>query len=173
MDGYLGQFELSDTPVAIPLAIKVADVPMDPDGGNPTFRIYEADTLLASQTGSLTKMETGSITGATNASPIEITSAGHGLQTGNIVKITGVTGNTAANGTFVVTRTGANTFTLDGSTGNGAYVDGGTWHLAGAYLLTLTLNNGNGYDVGKYYCLRIDWNNSGTAYVAYYSFLVT
>lgn len=67
------------------------------------------------------------VTGATNASPIEITtSAAHGLMTGNTVTITGVTGNTAANGTFIITKTGASTFTLDGSTGNGAYSAGGT-----------------------------------------------
>lgn len=67
------------------------------------------------------------ITGASNASPIEITSAGHGLSSNDFVVIDGVTGNTAANGFFRVTVTGANTFTLDASVGNGAYVSGGSW----------------------------------------------
>lgn len=70
---------------------------------------------------------TGSISGATNATPIEITSAGHGRTTGQTLTISGVVGNTAANGTFIITVTGANTFTLDGTSGNGAYVSGGTW----------------------------------------------
>ncbi len=66
------------------------------------------------------------ITGATNASPIEITTSGaHLLTTGNNVTISCVEGNTAANGTWYITVTGGTTFTLDGSTGNGAYLTGG------------------------------------------------
>jgi hypothetical protein len=63
---------------------------------------------------------------ATNTSPIQITtSTNHGLTTGQSVFITEVGGNTAANGSFVITSTGATTFTLDGSTGNGAYTSSG------------------------------------------------
>ena len=66
------------------------------------------------------------VTGASNASPIAITTAApHGLQTGDQVTISGVLGNTAANGTFTVTVTSATTFTLDGSTGTGAWAGGG------------------------------------------------
>jgi lysophospholipase L1-like esterase len=62
------------------------------------------------------------ISGATNASPIAITLTGnHFLTTGETVNIAGCTGNTAANGTWVVTVTGGNTMTLNGSTGNGTY----------------------------------------------------
>jgi len=64
--------------------------------------------------------------GATNLSPIEIdVGTAHGLSTGATVFIAGVGGNTAANGSWVITSTGANTFTLDGSTGNGAWTSGG------------------------------------------------
>jgi hypothetical protein len=70
------------------------------------------------------------ITGATNASPIQITIANHGLGTGETVVVASVGGNTAANGTWVITVTGANTFTLNGSTGNGAYTSGGTATVA-------------------------------------------
>lgn len=70
---------------------------------------------------------TTAITGATNASPIEITAVSHGLTSNTYVTVQGVGGNTAANGdTWLITRTGANTFTLTGSTGNGAYTSGGT-----------------------------------------------
>lgn len=72
---------------------------------------------------------TGTVTDATNASPIVITDTAHGLTTGDQVTITGVTGNTAANGTWHVTRIDADTFSLDGSTGNSAYVSGGTWAI--------------------------------------------
>ena len=56
---------------------------------------------------------TGSITDATNAVPIVITSASHGLTTGATVKITGVEGNEAANGNWVITVTGTDTFTFE------------------------------------------------------------
>ena len=68
------------------------------------------------------------ITGATNATPIEITSAGHGLSSGNFVVVDGVTGNEGANGFYRVTVTGTNTFRLDDSAGTGAYAGGGTWN---------------------------------------------
>jgi hypothetical protein len=67
------------------------------------------------------------ITAASNASPIVITvSAGETYVTGDTVQITGVTGNTAANGTFTITKIDNTDFSLNGTTGNGAYVSGGT-----------------------------------------------
>lgn len=71
-------------------------------------------------------LQQGSVTSATNATPIVITAAANGLQTGDRVSIAGVTGNTNANGTFPVTVIDANTFSIPAS-GNGAYVSGGTW----------------------------------------------
>lgn len=66
------------------------------------------------------------VTAATNASPIQITtSTNHGLSTGDKVYISKVGGNTAANGVFTVTVVNATNFTLDGSTGNGAYTSSG------------------------------------------------
>lgn len=74
----------------------------------------------------------GGVSGATNASPIEITTAAaHGLSTGTVVLIFGVEGNTAANTEAPITVTGATTFTLDGSSGNAAYSGGGAWFSTG------------------------------------------
>ena len=88
-------------------------------------------TIPSAPTGvtTLTKTDaiTGTITGATNASPIVITSAGHGLSTGDQVSITGVVGNTAANGVRAIISLSSSTFSLTGSTGSGAYISGGTW----------------------------------------------
>lgn len=67
------------------------------------------------------------ITGATNATPIQITSTGHGLSSNQGVVITGVLGNTAANGTWIVTVVDANHYTLNTSVGNGVYTSGGQW----------------------------------------------
>lgn len=99
------------------------------------------------------------ITGATNANPIVITVAGtHGLYTGQTVTISGVTGNTAANGTWTVTKKTAATFSIPVA-GNGAYVAGGTiagpnaQMVAGDYNVrvcaksTLTLGFSNPTDV--------------------------
>jgi hypothetical protein len=67
------------------------------------------------------------ITGASNAAPIVITSAGHGLSTGDAISVSGVAGNTAANGVFTITKVDDNSFSLNGTTGNAAYTSGGTW----------------------------------------------
>lgn len=71
---------------------------------------------------------TAAITNATNAAPIVITSNGHGLSNADMVAIAGVGGNTAANGIWSINNVAANTFELEGSTGNGAYTAGGTWY---------------------------------------------
>lgn len=63
---------------------------------------------------------------ATNESPIVITTdEAHPFQSGNQCVITGVEGNDAANGTFTITRINATSFSLNGSTGDGAYTGGG------------------------------------------------
>lgn len=65
------------------------------------------------------------ISGATNATPIVVTIASHGLTNGDQVTITEVLGNTAANGTWTIVVVSDNTFQLAGSVGNGAYSSGG------------------------------------------------
>lgn len=71
--------------------------------------------------------ESFSVAGATNATPIEISTATmHRFQTGSRVCISGVGGNTAANGCHTITATGPSVFTLDGVAGNGSYTSGGS-----------------------------------------------
>lgn len=66
------------------------------------------------------------VTNATNATPIVITTDGaHGYSNGAIIRIKGVAGNTAANGTWAISSASGSVFTLDGSAGNGAYTTGG------------------------------------------------
>lgn len=68
-----------------------------------------------------------SVSGATNTSPIQITtSTTHSFVQGQTVVITGVTGNTAANGTFSINIIDSTHFTLNGSTGNGTFAGGGS-----------------------------------------------
>jgi hypothetical protein len=71
-----------------------------------------------------------SITGASNPGTIAVTSTLHGLTNGSLVFVSGVGGNTAANGRFTITVIDANTFSLNGSSGSGAYTGGGVWQYA-------------------------------------------
>jgi len=74
----------------------------------------------------LGRQSSKAITGATNANPIVITSTAHGLTSGDSVVISGVLGNTAANGTKTVTVVNANSFSI-ATAGNGAYTSGGVF----------------------------------------------
>lgn len=66
------------------------------------------------------------VTGASNAAPVTITTeADHGLLSGETVIVSGVQGNTQANGTWKITSLSSRTFSLNGSSGNGAYTSGG------------------------------------------------
>lgn len=70
------------------------------------------------------------VTGATNASPIVITtSAAHNFQTGQRLQMSGIGGNTAANGFFYITVINSTQFSLNSSAGNGSYTSGGTAYL--------------------------------------------
>jgi hypothetical protein len=104
----------------------------------PQFALYDAatntytqndvgiDQLLTPITLTGVAARDTAVTGATNATPIVITTAAnHNLHNGEKVNITGVTGNTAANGNWTITWLSATTFSLNGSVGNGAYVAGG------------------------------------------------
>jgi hypothetical protein len=65
------------------------------------------------------------ITGATNATPIVITTSGGDINANDIASVVEVLGNTAANGVFVCNPASASSITLLGSAGNGSYTSGG------------------------------------------------
>lgn len=83
----------------------------------------------------------GTITGASNTTPIVITQARHPYATGNLAVIASVGGNTAANATSVVQVIDANSYSLytqagAALAGNGAYTSGGTsQHVTGTTFL--------------------------------------
>ncbi len=159
---FAGFITLGDT---IHLSVQTrdaSDVPINADDF-PTFRVYSTSGLLAAGGGTATFRHTGTITGATNVSPIVITSVAHGLFTGVRVNITGVGGNAAANGTFTITKLTADTFSLDGSTGNGAYTAGGTFRVAGFYDLAIVASGGNGFEAGEAYSVHCSWLISTSA----------
>lgn len=117
------------------------------------------------------------VSGASNASPIEITtSVAHGWATGDRVTIASVGGNTAANGDWVITVTSTTKFTLDGSTGNGAYTSGGTverlMRLANAGLRG-TINYGQGRIIKTRLVVDEAVVTNGTFRVYYYKQQIT
>jgi len=60
--------------------------------------------------------------GSTHATPVVVTAQGHGFVSGDVVTITGITGNIAANvAGAAITVLDANSFVLNGVAGNGAH----------------------------------------------------
>ena len=86
--------------------------PMIADSGTPAGSLCAHVVAISGATG-------------TGISPIVLTlPAGHGISTDNIVTVYGVAGNTAANGTWFVSASGATSIALRASTGNGNYSAG-------------------------------------------------
>jgi len=88
----------------------------------------------------------GTITGATQANPAQITSPDHNLITGSVITISNVGGMVELNGnTYTITVVDANNFTLDGidSSAFTAYTSGGSWTSSNTFSFTLFGNNVN------------------------------
>jgi hypothetical protein len=91
-----------------------------------------------------TSAANAAITSASNAIPIEITTAtAHGYVSGQVVLIVGVGGNTNANGTWIISVTSNTAFTLNGSRGNADYTAGGAAHTT-----TITTSGPHGLATG-------------------------
>jgi len=106
---------------------------------------------------------TGSISNATNATPIVVTAASHGIQNNDIVYVAGVQGNTAANGVWTASSVAGSSFTLTGSVGSGAYTSGtGVAACRGVGSGTAQISKQNGLWVNT---TQITAYNSSTSYV--------
>lgn len=145
----IGFYELGDTVRGQILTDSSGGSPADADS-LPTFRI-RGSTALSNNTGTAAFADTGSITDATNTIPIVIAATGHRLSSGTKVTIANVGGNTAANGDFTIIVLDVNSYSLDGSSGNGAYTSGGDWHATGLYQYSITIVSGDGYERGETY----------------------
>lgn len=166
---FAGFVQLEDTVVGSLLVVDTSDTPIESDA-LPTFRVYGPDGFIES--GTCGYRDTDSVIDATNASPIVITSTSHGLSTGTRVTISGVLGNTATNGTFVITKINDNTFSLDGSTGNGGYTSGGTWRVTGLYSYSISVLASDGYDVGEVFQVLFTYAISAVEKGQIHSFVV-
>ena len=157
------------------LTKSAGNVPTNADA-LPTYRIYGLAGALASGfvlNGTVAPKDSGAISAASNASPIVITSNNHGLSNGARVTISGVNGNTAANGTWTVTVIDQNTFSLNGSTGNAAYTSGGTWNATGFYTAQIAATGANGFASGQTYTILFNYVIAGTNYGDTATFIVT
>jgi hypothetical protein len=106
-------------------------------GGKFSLQMFAEDALTVPRT------YTTTITAATNATPIVVTAAGHGLSNGQQVTVASVGGNTAANGLRYIGGVTTNTFALYSDAaltvaiaGNGAYTSGGTVTVTAATSFT-------------------------------------
>jgi hypothetical protein len=127
-------------------------------GGQKT-RVTKSFTRPANTTAYTAKDVVGvnlTVSGATNATPIVVTTGTHGLADGDNVTIASVGGNTAANGSFYVKVTGylTTTFALYSDqalttpvAGNGAYTSGGTVAAILTFANIARIAGGSGYIV--------------------------
>jgi hypothetical protein len=99
-------------------------------------------------TGLVSKYVSLGITEVTASSPIAITTLDpHGLNSGALVHIAGVTGLEGANGSRRITVVSPTKFTLDGSIGSGSYAGGGILAVDPAQYLGLVAFYGDSYDM--------------------------
>jgi len=168
-DLYVGFGVLEDDLIGEMISRASSGAPVDADSF-PTFRVYGPLGLVLDGTSEYA--DNGTVTGATNANPIVITSTAHGLTNGVRVTLTGVGGNTAANTTATVSAVTANTFTLTGVAGNGAYTSGGEWHVTGLYKYEIELTQANGFASGQNYFVLFSYAVSATAQGVLHSFMV-
>ena len=170
--GYFGLVELGDTlPTLLQTRNPSGFAPINADA-LPTWTVYGQTGPIANGTAAL--QQSGSISGTTGntINPIVITSDAHGLVTGQLVTISGVGGNTNANGTFVVTVIDVNTFSIS-ATGNGSYTSGGTWNVTGLYSAAIAATELNGYTSGVTYTIEFNWTVSSANQATLATFTVT
>ena len=168
-DLFAGFIAIDETLTGTIITKNTTGVPTDADSF-PTCRIYGPAGVVHDVVTEY--RDSGVITGATNATPIVITSADHGLTVGAVVVVSGVLGNTAANGTFVISAVTTNTFTLQSSVGNGAYTSGGVWHVKGAYKYEIEATEANGFASGENYFALFSFAMSASQRGIVHSFLV-
>ena len=165
---FIGLVDLEDT-LDGAMLVDSSGTPINADA-LPTYRVYGPHGFIESGTVSFKDSDT--ITGATNASPIVITADEHRYTTGTRVTITGVLGNTAANGTWIVTRIDADTFSLTGSTGNGDYTSGGTSNVTGLYEYEIDATGVSGYEKNECFQVLFTYAISSTQKGQLHSFNV-
>jgi hypothetical protein len=125
---YLGHNEMTTVGLQYLLDVMRGTVTQPLNAASAQVGVGSSSTAFSLAQTDLTAALSAGPTGSayTNATPIVVTTGVHGLATGASVTITGVGGNTAANGSWSITVLSTTTFSLNGSVGNGTYTSGGT-----------------------------------------------
>lgn len=101
------------------------DLYIDPAAPGSAVPAVNADEIALDANGQPATL-TAAITGATNATPIVLTvGSTTGFNSGEIHTVSGVGGNTNANGIWAITVLSGTTIQLNGSAGNAVYTSGG------------------------------------------------
>lgn len=124
---YLVQIDLSSAPPVVHVLASVQQA----DVSAATYQTATTMNAAPAVTGTTT-----AITLVSSGTPIQITAPAHGQTSGNVVTIQDTDPTSLANGTWVVTVLGVNTFTLDSSVGGVAAGPGGS--VVGAAIVDLT-----------------------------------
>lgn len=173
MVGYQGFIDAESGGTLLFTLRSPSGAPVEPDSA-PTFKIVGPQGYIggSGMSGSASSLESGNVTGATNASPIVISYSPSGVApvvVGQSVTIASVGGNTAANGEWTVSAVTSTSFTLSGSTGNGAYTSGGTWKTTGLYKITVP---SSGLTPGQTYKAVLSWLEGGERRVGSVTFTI-
>jgi hypothetical protein len=145
-------FPASSGGVATANAI-TSDASADATGTATFYRALKSDGTTVVADGGVSSGRTAvSVTAATNANPAALTSTAHGLSTGDRVTLAGATGSWApVNGTWTVTVTGANTFTIPvDSTGFGALAGTVTFRADDLDMNSVAISSGAQVSVTSY-----------------------
>jgi hypothetical protein len=130
-----------------------SDASADATGTATFYRALKSDGTTVVADGGVSSGRTAvSVTAATNANPAALTSTAHGLSTGDRVTLAGATGSWApVNGTWTVTVTGANTFTIPvDSTGFGALAGTVTFRADDLDMNSVAISSGAQVSVTSY-----------------------
>jgi len=166
MNDFLGYLPVGvGTIFPVGLVDLATGLPITPDS-NPAYRVYGQEGLVNTGNGTLLPFENGTITNATNTSPITVTfGSATTLSTGTCLWIKGVLGNTNANGLHVITVVDSTHASLDAN-GNAGYISGGLWQTAGLYSLDLTVGTVPSLvaalEEGQNYTVDVTWTQSSS-----------
>lgn len=157
MSLFVGLPQLNSTLIGVVAFVDSDGQPFEPSN-TPAYRVYGPNGLLTSMVGTLSKRDTGSISGASKANPgVITTSAAHNLKDGMRVTISGVGGMTELNGnTYTVTVLTTTTFSLGTNTSSyTTYTSGGSFWVTGLYYYSLSLTLANGFLQGKTFHVNV------------------
>lgn len=107
----------------------------------------------------------GTITNATQDTPIRLSVSGDDLNDGDIIKVEGVQGNWGAIGTWVVAKNADGTVSLVGSVGTGLYTGGGTYYRGASQIRYASVQTPSDARVVRRQILRTKDGQANVAYV--------